>query len=320
MNFRTSPLPGAGMTLFLLCVVSGMGKLVHNDYTFFPELAALAYGVFMRPAGPWATAPLMVVATPTVTALWGFTVASHLPYGIPAACLCIAGSILVVRTMKSAVFPAVPAGFLPLVFNVTSAHYVAFIAFDTALLGLLSIAYRRWWQSGTAAPGIASRRGPAPAHASSKTVRWGVFSIVLALAYLLADLTGVRLILFPPLIVIAYETLVRIETCPWSQRCTWLPLICMVTATLGWCGVDLFGTGPLSVLFALAASILLIHVTDTFMLPALAISVIPQIMHHTDWKYPLAIGAGTSVVVAARSMLDTHASLQSRSVSNRTAE
>jgi hypothetical protein len=146
------------------------------------------------------------------------------------------------------------------------------------------------------------------------------FSIVLALCYLLAALTGIRLILFPPLLVIAYETLVRIETCPWARRCAWLPLICMVTATLGWLGVDLFGTGPLSVMFALGASIILIRTFDVFVLPALAISLIPQIMHHTDWKYPLAIATGTFVVFAMRSILDASASLPSRSVSNRAAE
>jgi len=33
------------------------------------ELAALAYGMFMRPGGAWGMAPLMVVVSPTLTAL-----------------------------------------------------------------------------------------------------------------------------------------------------------------------------------------------------------------------------------------------------------
>lgn len=312
-NSLKSTLPGAYLTVIYLCLVSSLGKVIHNDFAFFPELAALAYGMFMRPAGPWAMTPLMVVATPTVTALWGVSVANYLPYGIPASVLCIAGSILIVKAMRSPVFPAIPAGFLPLVFNVTSTHYVAFIAFDTGLLALLSVAYRRWWQSGIGKPAVAPMNTPAPASASSKPIRWLAFSGVVAVAYYLAARTDTRLILFPPLLVIAYETLVRPQTCPWAGRSAFLPVICMATAGLGWASVALFGTGPLSVLCALGASIVFIRVIDAFVLPALAISVIPQIMDHTDWKYPLAIGTGTFVVVAARSVLVVIEQFRSRS-------
>jgi|GEM_PF-3625570 len=90
-------------------------------------------------------------------------------------------------------------------------------------------------------------------------------------------------------------------------------MICMATAGLGWAGIVLFGSGPLSVLFALSASIALIRAIDVFVLPALAISVLPQITAHTDWKYPLAMGAGTFVVIAARSILDAVEQFQARS-------
>ncbi|SEA04775.1 HPP family protein [Variovorax sp. YR216] len=312
-NSLKGSLSGACLTVIYLCLVSSVGKAIHNDFAFFPELAALAYGMFMRPAGPWAMAPLMVVTTPTVTALWGVSVANHLPYGIPASVLCIAGSILIVKTMKSPVFPAVPAGFLPLVFNVTSVHYVAFIVFDTGLLALLSVAYRRWWLSGIGKSAVAPVNTPAPANTSSKTMRWVTFSGVLAITYFLAARTDIRLILFPPLLVIAYESLVRPETCPWARRFALLPVICVLTAGLGWAGVALFGAGPLSVLCALGASIVFIRVIDTFVLPALVISVIPQIIVRTDWKYPLAIGTGTLVVVTARSLLNVIERFQSRS-------
>lgn len=320
-NSCKTDLPGAFLAVLYLCLVSSMGKIVHNDFAFFPELAALAYGMFMRPTGPWARAPLMVLLTPTATALWGVGVASHLPYGIPAAMLCIVGSVAIVKAMKSPVFPAVPAGFLPLVFNVTSPHYVAFIAFDTGLLALLSVAYGRWWRSGIDAPVLARPDTPARANAHGKTMtRWVAFSGVLAMAYFLAARTGVRLILFPPLIVIAYETLVRPETCPWARRATWLPVVCMATAALGWGSIVLFGTGPLSVLFAMVASIVLIRGIDLFVLPALAISVVPQIMGPADWKYPMAIGAGTLLVTAARSLLNAVEKLQYRSGRDRSAE
>ncbi|WP_162631665.1 HPP family protein [Burkholderia sp. JP2-270] len=308
-----STLPAACLTVLYLCFVSTVGKVVHNEFAFFPELAALGYGMFMRPAGPWARSPLMVVTTTAATALWGVGIASHLPYGIPAAILCIAGSILIVKAMKSPVFPAVPAGFLPLVFNVTSLHYCAFIIFDTGLLALLSMAYRFWWQGSFGRPAAPPANPPAQTLAAGKVARWITFACVLAFTYFLAARTDLRLILFPPLLVIAYETLVRPETCPWARRTAFLPAICVVTAGFGWASIALFDTGPLSVLCALGASIVFIRAIDVFILPALAISVIPQIMPHTDWKYPVAIGTGTVVVVAARAVLGTLRQSQARS-------
>ncbi len=321
-NSPKSTLPGACLAVIYLCAVSCVGKMIHNDFVFFPELAALAYGLFMRPTGPWAMAPLMVAVTPAVTALWGVSVAGYLPYGVPSAILCIAGSLLIVKAMKSPVFPAVPAGFLPLVFNVTSVHYVVFIAFDTGVLALLSVAYQRWWRAGIGQPepAVVRTETRTPANAYRKTTRWAAFWSVLAVTYFLAARTGIRLILFPPLIVIAFETLVRAETCPWARRSALLPAICMATAGLGWVSIVLFGTGPLSVLFALGASIVLIRAVGAFMLPALAISVIPQIMLHTDWRYPLAIGTGTVAVVATRSILNVVEQFQARSGGSRAVE
>ncbi|WLE58615.1 HPP family protein [Burkholderia plantarii] len=321
-NFAEASLPAACLAVVYLCLVSSVGKLIHNEFAFFPELAALGYGIFMRPNGPWAKAPLMVLATPTVTALWGMAVATHLPYGAPAAILCIAGAILIVKVMKSPVFPAVPAAFLPLVFGVTSLHYVVFIACDTGALALLSMAYRPAWQPGAGiAPPAAPGAMPAPgATASGKATRWVAYWCVLAIAYLLAARAGIRLILFPPLLVLAYEMLIRPEHCPWARRAALVPVLCVACAALGWASVALFGTGPLSVLIAFGLAIVLIRAADAFVLPALAISVIPQIMPHVDWKYPLAIGTGTCVVVAVRAVLNVVEQGQARATGGRAIE
>ncbi|MGS1033645.1 hypothetical protein [Burkholderia glumae] len=320
-NFSKASLPAACLAVVYLCLVSSVGKLIHNEFAFFPELAALGYGIFMRPNGPWAKAPLMVLATPTVTALWGMGVASHLPYGAPAAMLCIAGAILIVKAMKSPVFPAVPAAFLPLVFGVTSLDYVVFIACDTGVLALLSMICRPAWQPGAGVPAAAPGAMPASTHAAvGKATRWLAYWCVLAIAYLLADRAGLRLILFPPLLVLAYEMLIRPEHCPWARRATLVPVLCVTCATLGWASVALFGTGPLSVLFAFGLAIVLIRAVDAFVLPALAISVIPQIMPQVDWKYPLAIGTGTCVVVAARAVLNAIEQGQARAAGGRAVE
>lgn len=72
----------------------------------FPELGALAFDIFTRPAAVWAQAPLMVVATPAAAAVVGTLVTKSLAYGIGSVALCIAGALIIIRLLRSPVAPA----------------------------------------------------------------------------------------------------------------------------------------------------------------------------------------------------------------------
>jgi hypothetical protein len=63
----------------------------------------------------------------------------------------------------------------------------------------------------------------------------------------LAKATGWRLILFPPLVVIAFEMFAHARVCPWARRPFALPVACVLCATAGVVLVTLFGGTPLSV-------------------------------------------------------------------------
>ena len=56
---------------------------------------------------------------------------------------------------------------------------------------------------------------------------------VIAIALVAVKLTGMRFILFPPLVVILYEMLSHREHCPWVGRPIALPTACFLAAVGG---------------------------------------------------------------------------------------
>src|SRR5260221_6233556 len=142
-----------------------------------------------------------------------------------------------------------------------------------------------------------------------------VFIAFLLSTYGLAAATGLRLILFPPLVVIAFEMFAHADVCPWAQRPFALPLACTITAGAGVGALVMFGAGPLSVAVALLIGVATLRLLRLHIPPALAVGLLPQVMPHPDWRFPLAVATGTLVLTASfllarpllwnmRSMLD----------------
>ena len=106
----------------------------------FPELGALAYDVFTRPAGTWAKAPIHMVLTPTITAILGIFIARYFPFGLMAVLLSVGSTAIILRLLQSPIAPAFSAGLLPLVLGWTTVWYPPSILFGLLCLGLLGVA------------------------------------------------------------------------------------------------------------------------------------------------------------------------------------
>ncbi len=285
-------------SLLYLGAIAQAAVLTGAAYVLFPELAALAYDVFVRPAGVWAKSPRMLAVTPVATACLGTLIARSMSYDAVSVALSTACAMLVIGLLRSQVAPAISAAFLPLALGVTSWWYPASIAFGTIGLALASVTYRR---------AVASRITPMPAgdtddemERAPRRYAWlPSFIAFLAVANGLGTLTGLRLILFPPLVVIAFEMFAHSEACPWAARPFALPLACTGTAAAGVGLVDVFGMGPLSVVLTLGAGIAALRVLRVHIPPALAIGLLPQVIAAADWRFTVSVGIGTVLLVAS---------------------
>lgn len=287
-SFLAWLLLGEAATLAYIAWVAKLADLTGLALILFPELAALAYGVFSRPQGAWAKAPLMLVATPTLTAIIGILIEQHTTYGLPAVLLSIASSFIIIRVLKSPIAPALSAGLLPLVLKDGSWWYPAATFLGTAMLVTCLIPYRR-----TLADGKPSGEPiTIPAHAP--TYAWaGFYLAFLVVSVGLVELTGLRFILFPPLVVISYEMFAHSQACPWARKPLILPVVCALAAAGGVIVHQAWGNGPLAAMLAVALALLICRLFRVYVPPAAAVSLLPFVMSPATFMLPVAVGAGT---------------------------
>jgi hypothetical protein len=287
------------LSVVLLAAVAKVALVTGVLYVLFPELAAMSYDVFTRPAGAWARSPVKLAITPAAAAAMGTAITQVMAYSLWSAAITIAGAILIVALMRSPILPAISAAFLPLVFGITSWWYPVSITAMMALLALVSIIYGRIFAWREVSQALALDAG-VQADKTKRPARlkiWpAVFIGFLLLAYGLATVTGLRLILFPPLVVIAFEMFAYADIRPWAKRPLALPLVCTITAGVGLAAILGFGAGPLSVVISLLLGIMTLRALRLHFPPALAVGLLPQIIPHADWRFVLAVALGTTTL------------------------
>ena len=286
------------LSLLYLGFIAAIASLTGASYIFFPELGALAHDVFTRPRGAWAGAPFFLALTPVATAVIGTAVTTTMPFGYLSMLLIVGVSVALVQLLRSPIAPAISAGVLPLVLGLKSWWYAPAIFVGTALLALLSWAWRAYCIPRM--PSVpASRREIVDDLVELAPRRWAWAPALLAVVVagvFLVNVTGLRLILFPPLIVVAFEMFGHPSICPWARRPIRLPIACLLTAAGGFLAVHTFGPGVMTTMVSLALGIGVLRLFDLHVPPALAVALIPQVIDHPTWLYPVAIATGTLLV------------------------
>lgn len=281
----------ATATAAYIAVIALIARGTGLDYVLFPELGALAHDVLERPHGTWARAPLMLVLTPALTAVVGSLLTQHLVYGPVAVLLSVGSSILIMRLLSSPIAPGISAGLLPLSLGIKSWIYAPSILIGTVLLAGIIVVWGR-----IAPASKPSTRDLVDDITERPPARYSwlpFFSGFLVVAALLADLTGWRLLLFPPLVVMGFEMFAHPEVCPWARRLFVLPAVCTLTALGGLVCVSLVGVNPLAAVGGILIGIAVLRAFDLHVPPAIAVGLLPLVVAHPGISFPLAVCAGT---------------------------
>ena len=291
-------LAGELVALLYIALIATIANLTGAFYVMFPELAALSHDVFTRPRGTWARNPLMLALTPVLTALAGNLFTHWLAYGYLSVLLTVGVSIAIVEALKSPVSPAISAGLLSVVVEIKTWWYAPGIMLGCCLLAVLSIPWKRFITARTGAPepiGVDSddRLDDELELAPTGYVWLTPLLVFVAVALFFVKLTGLRFILFPPLVVIGFEMFGHTAICPWAKRPLWLPLACFLTAAGGLFFWKMLGVGPLTAGCSMAWGILVLRVLDLHVPPALAVALLPLVMDKPTIAYPFSVGIGT---------------------------
>jgi hypothetical protein len=306
---NTFLLVGSLASIVFFLVVAKVAAVTGAGLLPFPELGALGFDIFTRPTGAWAQAPLLVIATPTAAAVVGTLVTKTMAYGIASITLCIAGAMIIIRLLRSPVTPALSAALLPLSLSIASWWYPAAIFATTGCLTLLSTAYNRRWASQIRSmqPSVTDAQDDEMERPPRQYAWLPVFVGFLLVTYGISRITGLRLVLFPPLVAIAFEMFAHAEVCPWAKRPFALPAACTITAAAGVESIIIFGTGTASIATAMLAGIVTLRMFRVHLPPALAICLLPQMITDVDWQFVYGIAIGTvtltGVFLLARSRL-----------------
>lgn len=291
-------LSGELIALVYIAIIATIAGLTGAVYVLFPELGALSHDVMTRPRGAWANAPVLLTITPVLTAVVGIVFTRSLPYGYASVLLTVGGSIAIVLALRSPIAPSISAGLLPLVLGVKSWWYPPGILLGTAMLASLSIPWK----------GICLPRAPSVAATTEDIVDdllelaphgygWvAALMAFVALAVLVVELTGLRFVLFPPLVVIGFEMLGHTAICPWAKRPLMLPVACFLTALGGFVSWKLLGVTPLAAACSMAWGIAVLRAFDLHVPPALAVALLPLVMDSPTASYPVAVGLGTALL------------------------
>lgn len=301
------------LALVYIGLIAAVASLTGAFYVLFPELAALSSDVMGRPSGRWASAPILLALTPTLTGLIGTVVTRTMPYGFVSVLVTVAGSIAIIIALRSPVAPAISAGLLPLVLGVTSWWYPPGILFGSTLLAVISIPWKRYAisaevlnleQTGQSETLDRAKLAHPPEEASGThgAPRAGLapreilsLMVFVAVAVGAVKLTGMRFILFPPLVVILFEMLCHPDGCPWLRRTAHLPLACFLAAAGGYFFHAHIAFAPLAAMLSMAWGIAVLRKLDVHVPPALAVALLPMVMDRPTIGYPFAAGIGTTL-------------------------
>ena len=293
---------------------SGIKIALHVNQFILPEMGALAYGVFTRPGGAWARAPLHVTLIPGVVAVIGTLVARHIPYGYWSVLLTVSGGISVLRLCRSPIAPAISCGLLPVIFGITDWWYPVNVVTTTVMLAIAASLWQRL-------PCIASRSFLKVESLESQQqseekrepnilgiVACGVF---LVLAVTLVKITGLRMLLAPPIGVLAVEMFRYPWTAPWAKRPLWLPPIaCFLSASIGLAAFNFLPMGPLVGATGIVGTGLILWMLKIYLPPAVAVSMLPLVMIDSPptLYFPLWIAFGVGFfclcIAAYRRVID----------------
>lgn len=285
-----------GLVIVYVAAVAALARRSGIPYLLFPELGALAYDVLIRPWGKWASQPVRLILTPAITALIGTLVTRHLQFGALSVVIIVGSSIVAIAVMRSAITPAMSAGVLPLVLGVRSWMYPPGMTATLVVLSAVAVLWRKYHSSReteTEPQMDVEDVLESPPHGSYWVLVLLIFVAVIAE---LARVSGLRFMLFPPLVTIAYEMLGHTETCPWSKRPASLPLCCFLVAAAGLLAFHATGVGIGLAFCSVVTGIVLLRVFDLHMPPAMAVGLLPAVMTAPDFKFPLAVLAGTAAL------------------------
>jgi hypothetical protein len=223
--------------------------------------------------------------TPFLAAVQGLWLTRHFGYGPVSVLLNVGGSLLVIGALRSPIAPALSAGLLPLALGIQNWTYPFSILIGTGGLALVNgLRHLQGWHQAL----------PSPLEPLPPPRGWAIpFAVFLLGGLVLVQVIGSPLVMFPPLLVIAFETIVHRHHCPWRANPFRVWLVGNASAVLGLTLVLNLGVTPLATFLAVLLCLALLQLARLAFPPALGLALLPFVIPQPPLTYPLFTLAGS---------------------------
>lgn len=287
---------GGPLAVLLCSLIAACSTLPGWSALLFPELAPLAVVVFSRPTGSWASQGWQLIAVPTSAAAAGLWIGTHIPQHGLALLLAAAAAQLLLLLLRSPLAPALSAAVLPVVLGLHSWAYPLQIALGLSVLALVLSSVRRSGQHRSDVGLTHAQvpdKGPGQGWGASASgsppwlLRWFSYLVLMTA---LVQLSGWKVLLLPPLIVISHERFAEPGSCPWLGRAWLLPLASASVSGIGVLAAHwMAGQIALAVAMSLVATLALMRWLRLWLPPLLAMALLPLLMPQADGRYVLGV-------------------------------
>jgi hypothetical protein len=272
-------------------LLGGLSTLQGWSFLLFPELGALAATVLSKPNHRWAASPWKLIGVPTAAAICGLWISNHIAIESLALLLAVLATRLLLTLLGSSLVPALSAAALPVILRINNWAYPVQIAIGLIGLSVVLTVLRR-----LQGPAIetATQVGNEVSIEPGWQRSWWIY---LALMVGMVQLTGWRMLLLPPLIVMSHERFAEPEHCPWLQRAWQLPLACGVAGCVGVLAARLLMPHiALAMAVSLGLNLLLLQRLRMWLPPLLAAGLLPFLIPDVDGRYVLGIIISAAVL------------------------
>jgi hypothetical protein len=290
-----------GVALMYVVLIAVAAQASGWYYLLFPELGAMSHDVLTRPWGKWASQPIRLVLTPVLGATVGTSITQGFPYHVLTIVVIVTVCLVILAVLKSNIGPAISAGVLPLVLDIKSWLYPTSIGLGlVALSSILLLWRRRYRRKYQPAVGVSVMDIDDVLETPPTGRKWIIpFFLFLTVLASFAVVSGLRFILFPPLIVMAYEMFAHPTSCPWAGKPLALPVACFLTSAVGSLAVTVLRIDGMVAGFGMVFGIVVLRVLKIHMPPALAVGLLPLIIHSPGIKYPISVSIGSVALTLA---------------------
>ncbi|KRH79102.1 HPP family protein [Ferrovum sp. JA12] len=285
---------GEFTTLLFLFGASQAALITGISVIVFPELGAIAYGVLSKPQGSWAKQPVLLVLTPTLAALIGVIIERYWGYSPLSVSLSIALALLVIVLLRSPIVPALAAGYLPVILGEDSFAYPIAVCVTISLLVLILIVLRPFYK-----PQLMDLPHQS-VEELLKIDHVGLLSFIVfvLLMQVMVYFSGLKFILFPPLVVVSYEILTKPAHCPWAKQLIQLLFLTLAMVAVGLVSLHILGNHSPAILLTMVTGIVICRMVNMYLPPAMAIGLLPFVAPHPDSQLLISTAIGISIFIA----------------------